>query len=258
VASVLNPNATLATTAARPAAPALAPFVERCWTTRWDLREPYVTEILSDPSQHLAVEAGRSRIVGVHRTKFTRRLEGAGRIVAAQFRPGGFRPWAGCAMARFTDRQVPLERALDCDVAGLEREVLGPDDDGESVARLERFLRERLPPVDPDAVRVGHIVARIAAAPEITRVEALVDELGLGARVLQRLFKEYVGLGPKWVIRRFRLQEAAEAIKRGQRLNLAALAVALGYYDQAHFSKDFKATVGVAPADFRRSLRPSH
>jgi hypothetical protein len=221
---------------------------------RWDLREPYVSEILADPSVTLAVEAKRSRVVGVHRGKFTRRLEGAGRMVAAAFRPGGFRAWSGLSAERFTDRVVPLARAIRCDVAALEKQVLAPHDDQKSMNALARFLRARRSPADAEAERVARIVARVAADPEITRVERLLEP-GLHTRALQRLFKEYVGVGPKWVIRRFRLQEAAEALKRGDRQNLAGLAATLGYFDQAHFAKDWKAVVGMAPAAYQRRRR---
>jgi transcriptional regulator GlxA family with amidase domain len=50
-------------------------------------------------------------------------------------------------------------------------------------------------------------VELIAKDKAVTRVERLADELGLSMRGLQRLFAEYVGIGPKWVIRRYRLHE---------------------------------------------------
>jgi AraC-like DNA-binding protein len=52
------------------------------------------------------------------------------------------------------------------------------------------------------------------------------------------------------VIRRYRLHEAAEQLKGPDPPPLAALAAALGYADQAHFARDFKAVVGRTPAVF--------
>jgi AraC-like DNA-binding protein len=98
------------------------------------------------------------------------------------------------------------------------------------------------------------LVSRMRADPSLRTVSEVGRISGLTIRALQRLFREYVGVSPKWVVRRFRLQEAAEQLKdHGQ--TIASVAAALGYFDQAHFVRDFKACVGCAPLDYRRQLR---
>jgi AraC-like DNA-binding protein len=82
----------------------------------------------------------------------------------------------------------------------------------------------------------------------------LTREFGLGLRKLQRLFDDYVGVSPKWVIQRYRLHEAAERIAAGRVADFADLALELGYADQAHFNRDFKKLVGRSPAEYARSL----
>ena len=72
---------------------------------------------------------------------------------------------------------------------------------------------------------------------------------GLSARSMQRLFRRYLGVTPKWVLQRYRLHAAAERIAGGEG-DLARLALDLGYFDQAHFIKDFKALVGRTPAGY--------
>jgi AraC-like DNA-binding protein len=95
----------------------------------------------------------------------------------------------------------------------------------------------------------------VASDRRITRVEQLVRELGVGARRLQRLFDEYVGVSPKWIIQRYRLHEAAERIAAGCANDWATLALDLGYADQAHFIRDFKRLVGLPPAEYARVFR---
>ncbi|MER7004454.1 DUF6597 domain-containing transcriptional factor [Dactylosporangium sp. NPDC000555] len=77
-------------------------------------------------------------------------------------------------------------------------------------AEFERFLRARMPPGDPVGDEVAGWVADIAATPALRRVDQLAERYGTGARRLQRLFAEHVGVSPKWVIRRFRLHEITE------------------------------------------------
>jgi AraC-like DNA-binding protein len=57
------------------------------------------------------------------------------------------------------------------------------------------------------------------------------------------------------VIRRFRLHEAADRLASGEDLDLAALALSLGYFDQAHFTSDFRKLVGETPAHYRKRAR---
>jgi AraC-like DNA-binding protein len=86
----------------------------------------------------------------------------------------------------------------------------------------------------------------------ILKVDNLIERFNYSKRTLQRLFRQYVGVSPKWIIQRYRLHEAAEQIASGQAENWPALAVDLGYFDQAHFIRDFKAIVGQSPAEYAR------
>jgi AraC-like DNA-binding protein len=117
-------------------------------------------------------------------------------------------------------------------------------------AQVGTFLLARLPDPDPLAEQAAAIVARIQAEPHLTRVDALARSTGLGVRRLQRLFADHVGLGPKWVIRRYRLHEVGERLASGADFDWAGLAGELGYADQAHFVRDFTAMVGESPTRY--------
>jgi AraC-like DNA-binding protein len=117
----------------------------------------------------------------------------------------------------------------------------------------EQFIHaQRLAP-DPMVPMVNGIVARIMGERQITRVADLVSRTGIGERRLRRLFAEFVGVHPKWVIQRYRLHEAAERLAADEDVKLAALALELGYFDQAHFARDFRAIVGRTPAAHART-----
>ncbi|TDD47917.1 helix-turn-helix domain-containing protein [Saccharopolyspora elongata] len=213
--------------------PDLARHVERYWVVSWDYREPYRQLIVPFPNVHLTFQDGGATVNGVFSGHQTRVLKGRSGVFGVAFRPGCFRPFLGASVSTITDRSIDA------------REIFGPGlPDAPDVAEVEGFLRARLPRPDPKADEAAEIVALIAAEPQITRVDALADELGTSVRRLQRLFSEYVGVGPKWVIRRYRLREATERMGEG---NWAALAAELGYADQAHFARDFKDMFGEPP-----------
>jgi AraC-like DNA-binding protein len=232
----------------------LKSFIEYFWVVEWDLRgqEPHVQKTLPYPCVHLVFETGRSGIFGVMNGVFERQLEGAARALGARFRPGGFRGVLGGAVATITDRVIPLTSVYEFDAVAAEMEVLAAVGDAAMVAVAEKFLRTRIPPADETIDLVHGIVDRIADDRNLNRVDELATQVNLGERALQRLFNDYVGVSPKWVIRRSRLQDAAARLANAEDVNLTQLAAELGYSDQAHFTRDFKTLVGRSPSDYRR------
>lgn len=231
------------------------PHVEFYWIVRWDLRgrPPYEQKVLSHPNVHLVFEAPASAVYGVQREVFSRRLEGAGQVFGVKFRVGAFRPLLGSPVGELVDRAVPATELFGPAVTAVEAEVLHTAEPGAMAAAAEGFLRTVLPEPDPLAAQVAAIVARITDAPSLFRVDQLAAEAGMSVRSLQRLFAEYVGAGPKWVLRRARLHEAAARAEQGTGIDWAALAADLGYSDQAHLTRDFTAAVGAPPARYARA-----
>jgi AraC-like DNA-binding protein len=97
---------------------------------------------------------------------------------------------------------------------------------------------------------VQRVAERIAGDPAMLTVEHVSRVLGIGPRSLQRLFRTYVGAGPKWMIRLYRIKEAAARIEEGNLVDWADLAGQLGYADQSHFINDFRRLVGRSPGEY--------
>lgn len=225
----------------------LAPFVAHYWIITWDLRghPPQTQETLPHPSVHIAIERGRSGIYGVVKGRFTRVIEGKGRVFGIKFRPGGYYPFLLSPVSRITNRIVPL------DDVGLENRLLAKRSDRAMIAVAENYLRAHNPRRHEMAERIGHIVEEIATDRGITSVDVLATRTGMSTRSLQRQFARYVGISPKWVINRHRLHEVVEHLSRGETVDWTRLALDLGYFDQAHFIKDFKSVIGRTPGDYR-------
>ncbi|MBW8705664.1 Transcriptional activator FeaR [Streptomyces sp. MBT84] len=116
-------------------------------------------------------------------------------------------------------------------------------------AALPRDVR---PTPDPAIDNAATLVETISSDPAVLRVSQLAAIAHMSVRQLQRLFAEYVGIGPKWVIRRARMQEAAARAATDPQ-DWSALAAELGYADQAHFTRDFTACIGASPAKYASS-----
>ena len=232
--------------------PGLAELVEHFWTVSWDLRghDPHTQHTLPHPSVHLVAERDRSGVMGVLTGRFTRELEGQGRAFGIKFRPAGFHPFLGAPVSTLTDRRVAVAEVFGRAGDRLVAELLAAAGQARLAAAAEAFLLARLPAPDPDVVRVNRVVDQIMADRDITRVTDVTGRSGIAIRRLQRLFATFVGVTPKWVIRRARLHEAVERLDAGDAVDLAFLARELGYFDQAHFARDFRSAVGRPPAAY--------
>jgi transcriptional regulator GlxA family with amidase domain len=109
---------------------------------------------------------------------------------------------------------------------------------------------------DPDRVAQAREVAAVARVAETDRTVRRLDDLaaraGVTPRALQRLFARHAGVSPTWVLRRYRLLEAAESVRAGEPVVWSDVATELGYADQAHLVRDFRAALGRTPASYAR------
>lgn len=121
------------------------------------------------------------------------------------------------------------------------------------VAVATAHLRAHRPAPDPTVDLVGRIVRFLLHDRSVTRVSDVAARFGLSTRSLQRLFHRYVGVSPKWVLRRYRLHEAAARITEAAG-DWARVANELGYFDQSHFIREFTRAVGRPPAAYARAL----
>ena len=229
----------------------LATWVERHWMVEWDLEAPYTQELLNHPTVNLAVEAQQAAVFGIRTARDRRTIDGAGRVVGVKFRPGAFQPWLGRSVHTLTNRVLPLTAVFG--PAGDELADAVRAEADAPFAVMEAYLRARTPPPDPNLDVLAAIVRTMLDDPAVARVDELAARHAMSPRTLQRLFRRYVGVSPKWVLQRYRLHEAAERIAEGRDESWAATALELGYSDQAHFIRDFKALIGASPAQYAAS-----
>jgi AraC-like DNA-binding protein len=226
----------------------LAPFVESFWIVNWTLEQGvFEQEILPYPCVHLSDRAGGFEVHGPGTRRFVARLSGRGRVFGTKFTPAGFSAFCCLPMRALVDEVVTVEAAT-----GRAPPSLDGDEPSAVRRAVEAFLRQRAPKLDDDGVMANRLVAVAEEDRSICRAEHLARLAGLSVRSLHRLFARYIGVGPKWVVRRARVQEAADRVARAERIDWARTAQELGYHDQAHLIRDFRAQVGFTPAAYAR------
>ena len=254
-----------------PVGESLDGLVEWFWAVAWDLPPGVVHEqqVLNHPAGHVSIgtlddrgvplDPPEGRVYGVLPGVSVRRLSATGWTVAARTAIGGL----GVLLDRPAKEAAGVELRLREAIGGLGRglvdDVAALGDNELRAAHLRQALAavaERLEPARIAEAREVVGVARLAERDRtVRRVEQLAAAAGVSVRTLQRMFDTHVGASPSFVIRRWRIIEAVEEASRaaatgGEWRGWAQVAVELGYADQAHLTRDFRAHLGVSPTAY--------
>jgi AraC-like DNA-binding protein len=239
-----------------------ATWVRHYWLPRWSLPTGarLRQDVLEYPTSNLVIEPDEAMLHRARRGRSTRILSGDGWAFGVMLHPGVARGLVGGSL-RSAAMSVPLAALPpgSDDASGMDdllarvRDRMHAGDDPGAIDAFETWLPGAVPAPGEDALLVGEIVEAVENDREILRVEQLADRFGIGVRHLQRLVAGHIGFSPKWLIQRYRLQEAAAALRSGDAPPLATLAAELGYSDQAHFGREFKTVIGQTPGAYLAS-----
>lgn len=257
---IVEPARAPFTLARVPPAPELADLVDWHWVVTWDLPPGvrFTQAVVAHPVGQVVAERQGLLAYAMPAVSTDRRvLVGTDGVVGSKLRPGAYRALLGLdgpgergAVGPFGGRAAgavgrsAIDRALAGDAEGAVAAVTPLLADVAARTRTERSTAA--------LATLREAFAAIADAAPGTPVATLAEELRTTPRSLQRLFAQWVGVSPKWVLQRHRVHRAAELLGRDPGLDLAGLAAAVGYYDQAHFTGDFVRAVGTTPGEYAR------
>lgn len=239
--------------------------IRRFWIPVWALPPgaQTVQRVLQYPICLVSVGVDHAHVIGPTTGLSTRTLSGEGWVFGVMFQPAAGELVLGGPVSELTDDIIDLDQApglSDRALVGDLREILeeGPDDPERQRAACRRFEVAALPltPIDAEGRLINAVVEYVETHPEVQCVAQVTRRFDLSERTLQRLTARRLGLSPKWLIQRRRLHEAAEALRGkgtvgvGGTRSLADVAADLGYADQAHFGRDFRAVTGLTPGEF--------
>jgi AraC-like DNA-binding protein len=99
-------------------------------------------------------------------------------------------------------------------------------------------------------VLVHYSVGQLTLSPHMWTIRDLSQKTGITQKHLITLFKKYVGLSPKMFSRIYKFQRVIHLIEEQKKVDWSMLAYECGYFDQAHFIKEFQAFSGINPAAY--------
>ncbi len=173
--------------------------------------------------------------------------QGAAGVAAIRLRPAAGSALTGCTAVELAGQFTDLDAVLGSTEELRERLALA-EDDAARVALLESWLAGHVRREPARALTAA--VAAILRSPAEADLASLASQVGISVRQLERRFAAEVGLSPKTFARMARLQMALSLISAGQ--PLSDVAVASGYYDQSHMTRDFMHLAETSPAAWRR------
>lgn len=226
---------------------AASELVEWFWIPQWDLPDGVESRqpLLPYPAANLAVEPEGVTLWGVSTRAGERVLRGSGWAVGALLRPA--------ALARLCAAPADLVDAhLDLDEPELLTAVTAAMPDLPAAAgAVEAWLAARCGAVGAEGRLANAMAELLMTDAAILRLDDAAERLHVSVRTLQRLAHRTVGVSPAAIIRRRRLQEAAQRVRDDPGASLAAIAAELGYTDQAHFANDFRTALGFTASAYR-------
>ena len=238
----------------------VASLVRWFWIPEWHLAAGHVSrqEVISFPACNLVVEPDVESVIftGPTSRRTFRDLSGHGWAVGAMLCPAA----------------VPYFSANPSDLLGSSQPMQLPElrlpvvsamqDTGErhacrrlAVEAFTAWLVDHVPAPSDEARLANQMANLIDGDSAILRMEDVASRLGVSARTAQRLARRYIGVTPAAMIRRRRLQEAAELLRDSTEVDIADVAAELGYSDHAHLTHDFRAVLGFTPSTYRHTAQ---
>jgi AraC-like DNA-binding protein len=240
-----------------PAPESVTNLVQWFWIPEWDIEPGHTSRqhLIAFPTSNLVVQKDLVEFAGPTTRRSHRDLTGRGWAVGALLRPA--------LVPRFTDdpgslrdAQMPLPLA---DLQASVSEAMSGTDPRErrqrAVEAFTSWLVTQGPDVSEEGILANAMMDIIGTCTSVTRLEDVAERLFVSPRTLQRVARKYIGLSPSALIRRRRLQEAADRSRTDPAADLAGIAAELGYADQAHLTNDFQKFLGFTPTTYRRTVR---
>jgi AraC-like DNA-binding protein len=238
----------------------LAPYIQSYWFIQSEQQSINTSEYLHpDGGMSLTfnycdslkfddgVDVGDTLFDGAHTSTRAMHLKGKFDVVGIRFLPAGARAFLSMPLNELKSELLP---SSDIPLSGHEelyQKLADASSYKEKTSLIEAWLYNIIKPEPSGTNVVNAAIDFINSCHGDVSIAAVANRLDLNQRRLERLFNNQVGLTAKEFSRNKRIKQARFYLKQHPELSLAEVAYDLGFYDQAHFSNQFKKVVGISP-----------
>ena len=204
-------------------------------TSYTSLRKGWISGMKTD---YILIDASVSQMIGVH------------------FNPGGCYPFVDFPMSEINNRTIELDLVWGNDISLVREAILYEASAEKRFEVLEHYLLRKGKNKMGGHALVQYSVNQLVQSPQMWTIRGLSGKTGVSAKHLITLFKKYVGLSPKMFSRINKFQKVIQLIEKQQKVDWSGLAYECGYFDQAHFIKEFRDFSGLNPVSYLEKRGP--
>jgi AraC-like DNA-binding protein len=189
--------------------------------------------------------------MGMRTRRFLVEFPSPVRLVGVHFKPWGLSPFVDMPSTELRDRWVPLDAVWERSLDRIRDQIAGAGSPGDVLRFIEGELQSRLVPAPSRGLQLVKDTAGLLEATWGTvSVGALTHSAGVSGNHLATQFKSHLGVTPKRVARIYRFARLILSVDALHPVDWSELANAAGYFDQAHFGKEFKDFTGLTPTAY--------
>ena len=238
---------------------ALQPYVVCYWVSKTDSfnNQAIESRIIPDGCMDIVfnmteIEKGKGGLIcGLMTSPEVMIVKEVREFIGIRFWPAGIIPFLGYSAADFRDQLIPMEDILGKNALDISEKIGNVKRIEEQIMLIEEWLKNLLPHVQEINPFIKNVLLAIYRDKGIISVKKLSEELNISQRHLSRKFNEWVGANAKTFSNIIRFQNTIHQLNQRNHIDYLEIALNNGYYDQAHFIKEFKYLYGKTPSQFK-------
>ncbi len=235
---------------------AFSDLIEQFWFVNWDLPDNtcHCQKNLPDANFHLIFDHNELKLLGPVSKTYHYEMSAKGQVLGVKFKLGTIHQRLNLCASDCIDKEFNLQKTLMLDTNKASCLLSNASTDSEYVEILQQLVSPLVTKPSKQLLFVWEAIEIIKTQTDIYKVEQLSERLNVSIRTIQRAFQLYVGLSPKWLIRKYRLHQLLKELDINPD-SISHLIDTLGYTDQAHLINDFKNMLGLTPKKYRQIIK---
>lgn len=171
-------------------------------------------------------------------------------MVGIRFKPGGLFPFIDMPVSEVTNQVVDMDLIWGPLIEEIREQLFELSGPHEKFNILQTVLIRRSRGFLQPNKAVNYATYQILNGTSPISVRELARNIGISHKHLLTQFNKCVGITPKMFYRVHRFQKALQYIEKWETIDWISLVYDCGYYDQAHFIREFKSFSGLTPSQY--------
>lgn len=228
-------------------------FIEQFWFVNWSLegQKSHTQQNLPDPNFHLIISNEGVKLLGPVSKVYSYKMEEVGRIIGVKFETGALKGLLPLPIEEYVNREILAKEIFGSDLVNNFIPLYENENDSEVISYIQDNLASFVQPISKSKATTQSLFSLIKNNENIYTVKQVASYANISSRSVQRYFLEYVGLSPKWVIRKYRLSRVLDELENNS-VSILDIVTQLEYVDQSHLIRDFKEVLGITPSRYNK------